>query len=44
MTYEKPQIIVLPSANRAIQGKNKGNTHNPDLTAYLSVGAYEADE
>jgi hypothetical protein len=44
MAYQKPQIVVLPSAKNAIQGKAKGTTHNPDLTAYLSVGAYEADE
>ena len=44
MEYQKPELVVLPTAALAIQGRNKGTTHYPDLTGFLSIGAYEADE
>jgi hypothetical protein len=45
MKYEKPQLVVLPSASAAIQSSAKGSAPVQDsLTTYLTMNAYEADE
>ncbi len=47
MSYQKPEVVVLDSPLRAIQGNCKGTQTNPD--AHFSANdataaAYEADE
>jgi hypothetical protein len=47
MKYEKPEVIQLASAVRAIQGcntKNSGNTDLCDSDDKPTTNAYEADE
>jgi hypothetical protein len=47
MNYEKPEMIPLASAVRAIQGcdnKNHGNTDSCDTDDKPTTNAYEADE
>ena len=45
MKYEKPQVVLLESAIKAIQSGNITKAQNPaDLNNKPSVPAYEADE
>ncbi|MFZ0579775.1 MAG: hypothetical protein WAN72_18865 [Candidatus Acidiferrales bacterium] len=45
MKYEKPEVLVLASANAAIQKGGKGMIPVPDQPNLQETnGAYEADE
>lgn len=46
MTYNKPEVINLDLAHKAIQGAGKPRTQFPDngIEKSLTVGAYESDE
>jgi len=43
MKYEKPEVMALASAAKAIQG-GKGLSSNSDNPKYVTISAYEADE
>lgn len=46
MTYNKPEVVNLEWAGKAIQGAGKPHTQFPDnmIERSLTVNAYEADE
>lgn len=43
MSYEKPEVVMLPCAEDAVQSLVKG-TFGPIDSLYNAPGAYEADE
>ena len=45
MKYQRPELVILPTAAQAVQGSsNKGNFIPVDSLTHASVAAYESDE